>query len=201
MTSWLDHDSLRKFFSGRRRFQLGWLFAMLLILNAEQYPTSGGTIICLIGAMLRFWSAGFLRKEAKLAVGGPYQYTRNPLYLGWFLMGLGACLSVGAVVLTAAMAVVFFLTYHYVIENEERKLPGCFGEAYLKYCELVPRFLPQLVPPNAIDLHDINSDPEVYRFSFELAWKNKAFEAVLSFVGIMMGVTLLVWAKINLGLL
>jgi hypothetical protein len=201
MTTLLDNDQLRRFFSGRRRFQLGWLFAILLIFNASQYPSMTGAVICFIGAALRFWSAGFLRKEAKLAVGGPYQYTRNPLYLGWFLMGIGACFSVGATLLTIGMGIVFFLTYHYVIEHEERKLPGYFGEAYLKYCEMVPRFIPQLDAPDLEDLKRINPHDEVYEFSFDLAWKNKAFEALLSFLGLMIGMILLVWIKVRLGFL
>lgn len=199
--SLLNNEGLRQFFQGRRRFQLAWIFAFFLILTARHYPNFIGTAICFVGASLRFWSSGFLRKESKLAVGGPYAYTRNPLYLGTFIMALGAVISVGAMVLAVIMAFVFFLNYHYVIEHEERKLPGYFGDSYLQYCNLVPRFIPQFVPPPKEELMKINSDPVVYSFSMPLAKQNKAFEAYASFFGVMVGVALIVLAKTSLGLL
>ncbi|NDG84082.1 MAG: isoprenylcysteine carboxylmethyltransferase family protein [Proteobacteria bacterium] len=195
----LSNETLRRFFSGRRRFQLAWIFAFFLIFSARHYPEVPGILLCFAGATLRFLASGFLRKEAKLAVGGPYAFTRNPLYLGTFLMGLGATLSVGAYLLTAIMAVVFFLNYHYVIQHEEAKLPSYFGSAYFDYCNLVPRFIPRLVPPAREELHRINSDPEVYGFSMSLANRNRAFEAYVSFVALIAGMGFLVFVKSKLG--
>ncbi len=199
--SLLSNETLRKFFSGRRRFQLAWLFAALLIFSAKQYPALPGVLLCFFGASLRFLASGYLRKEAKLAVGGPYSHTRNPLYLGTFLMALGATWSVGAVLLTAIMAVVFFLNYHYVIQHEEAKLPSYFGNAYLEYCSLVPRFLPRVTAPARQELERINPDPEVYGFSMKLAHQNRAFEAYVSFFAIMAAMVALVFVKSLLGLI
>lgn len=199
LDSLLNNDGLRSFFSGRRRFQIGWLFAVLLVLGARQYPSTLGIFICFVGASLRFWSSGYLRKEANLAVGGPYSYSRNPLYLGWFIMALGAAISVGAPGLALVMAFVFFLTYHYVIEHEEQKLPSIFGENYHRYCNLVPRFLPRFTQPAHEDLLKINSDPAVYTFSMELSKKNKAFEAYATFVGLIAAMAMIVWIKSLLG--
>ena len=197
----LNNDALRVFFSGRRRFQLAWLFAFFLIVGARHYPSVFGTLVCFLGASLRFYSSGYLRKESKLAVGGPYAYTRNPLYLGTFIMALGATMSVGAYWLALLMAVVFFFNYHYVIDHEERKLPAYFGDSYLQYCVLVPRFIPQLVAPAKEELLKINSDPVVYSFSMPLAKQNKAFEAYASFLGVMVGMGILVLLKASFGLL
>lgn len=197
----LNNATLRQFFSGRRRFQLAWVFAILLIVRANQYPSFLGVLICFLGAMLRVYASGFLRKEAKLTVGGPYAYTRNPLYLGTFVMALGATLSVGATLLALIMAFVFFLNYHYVIEHEEAKLPAIFGEAYDRYCALVPRFLPRLERPPQEELEKINPDLPGYEYSSTLAQENKAMEAVYSFFGIIFGCALLVWVKYRLGVL
>jgi hypothetical protein len=199
--SLLTNPTLKKFFSGRRRFQLAWVFAFLLVLSAKQYPGILGILVCFSGATLRFIASGFLRKESKLAVGGPYAHTRNPLYLGTFLMALGATLSVGAYGLTAIMAVVFFFNYHFVIQHEEAKLPSYFGDAYLEYCNLVPRFLPRLTAPGRGELEKINSSPEVYRFSMSLANQNRAFEAYASFIALILGMALLVMIKSKLGFL
>ena len=193
--SLLNNEDLRNFFSGRRRFHLAWFFSILLIIRVTRYPTLPGILICLLGASLRFYSSGFLRKESKLAVGGPYQFTRNPLYLGTFIMVIGFTISVKMYFLTLVMGFIFFLNYHYVIENEERKLPDVFGEAYIQYCSLVPRFLPRLSAPSREELMKINSTPEAYAFSFPLAKKNKAFEAYISFVALFIGAALLVLLK------
>ena len=201
MNSLLNHDGLRKFFSGRRRFQIGWIFAILLVLSARQYPSFIGIFICFLGATLRFWSSGYLRKEAKLAVGGPYSHSRNPLYLGWFIMAFGAAISVGAPILALVMGFVFFLTYHYVIEHEETKLPECFGQSYHDYCALVPRFWPRMNKPSRAELMKINSDPVVYDFSMPLAKENKAFEAYATCVGLIAAMALIVWVKSILGLI
>ena len=193
--SLLQNESLRTFFSGRRRFQLAWIFAIFLIISAKSYPSWYGILICFIGATLRFISSGYLRKEAKLAVGGPYGHTRNPLYLGTLIMALGATVSVGAYPLAVIAGFILYLNYHYVIAHEEAKLPDYFGASYLQYCALVPRFWPRISTPPLADLNQINSDPIGYTFSFPLAKQNKAFEAYVSFVGIVAGMYLLVFAK------
>jgi hypothetical protein len=193
--SLLQNESLRNFFSGRRRFQLAWIFAILLIFSAKQYPSDLGIAICFLGATLRSISSGFLRKEAKLAVGGPYSHTRNPLYLGTFIMALAAPLSVGAYWLAAIAAVVFYLNYHYVIAHEEAKLPEYFGQAYLRYCELVPRFLPRFSSPPRAQLNEINPDPAGFVFNLPLAKQNKVFEAYVTFFAIIAGMYLLVFLK------
>ena len=43
-----------------------------------------------LGAAVRTWAAGHIRKGEVLAVTGPYAHTRNPLYFGSFLMACGA---------------------------------------------------------------------------------------------------------------
>jgi protein-S-isoprenylcysteine O-methyltransferase Ste14 len=47
----------------------------------------GGTIAC-FGALIRVWAAGYIDKGRALAQEGPYAMTRNPLYLGSFLMAI-----------------------------------------------------------------------------------------------------------------
>ena len=110
-------------------------------------------------------------------------------------------MSVGAMGLAVMMGLVFFLNYHYVIDHEEKKLPSYFGESYLQYCNLVPRFIPQMITPAREEFLKINSDPVVYSFSMPLAKQNKAFEAYASFFGVMLGVSLLVFIKAKFGLL
>ena len=48
-----------------------------------------GFPIALAGLALRAWAAGCLAKNRELSTGGPYAYTRNPLYLGTLLVAEG----------------------------------------------------------------------------------------------------------------
>lgn len=181
--------------NGRVRVLIAWVFCAWLVLAADQYPSALGIFICYLGATLRFWASGFLRKDALLSVGGPYRFTRNPLYLGTFLIALGGVVSVEAWVLGVFLFLFFFFVYDVVVEFEESKLIQYFGDAYRKFCALVPRFVALKKPPTAEQTKEINPDPQAHRFSWELAMRNKAFEAYWSALGLVGFIYLVVYLK------
>jgi protein-S-isoprenylcysteine O-methyltransferase Ste14 len=77
----------------------------------------------------------------RLVVLGPYKYSRNPMYVGAFLMliGLALCLHSGTVLM---FAVVWVLGVHAVVRlYEEPVLRHTFGAPYEDYCRRVPRWL------------------------------------------------------------
>src|SRR5690242_4328919 len=86
----------RGFIQGKTRIALAWLFAIALGLSARIAPQWPGIGLCFAGATLRFWASGYLRKDSRPAVGGPYAWVRNPLYLGTYLMALGTALAIEA---------------------------------------------------------------------------------------------------------
>lgn len=189
----------RGFIQGKTRLMLAWVFAIALILLARRPPVLPGTVLCFLGATLRFWASGFLRKDSRPAVGGPYAYTRNPLYLGTFLMGAGAALAIENYGFLAAISVAFIAIYHYIILDEEVKLREIFGEPYSLYCQAVPRFFPRIFPAPRAVLSEVNPDATHQRFSWELARKNKAFEPYWSFVGLILFITLVAYGWAWLG--
>jgi protein-S-isoprenylcysteine O-methyltransferase Ste14 len=71
---------------------------------------------------------------------GLYRLTRNPQIVGCGLYGIGFALlwpswyALGWAVLYAAIA-------HMMVLTEEEHLRDVHGEAYLRYCERVPRYL------------------------------------------------------------
>ncbi len=77
----------------------------------------------------------------KLVVSGLYKYTRNPIYLGYFMIFLGEFFFFGQFLLL----IYFFLTIVkinlYVIYYEEPILKKRFGKSYREYLKKIPRWI------------------------------------------------------------
>lgn len=77
----------------------------------------------------------------KLIVGGPFKYTRNPLYLSQYAIIFGEFLWLGNYTLLAYL-VMFVMVYHvFVIPYEEARNEKRFGAIYRDYIKSVPRYL------------------------------------------------------------
>ncbi len=100
----------------------------------------------LLGAALRGWAAGTIHKDRELSTTGPYAHTRNPLYLGSFLVGLGITLAGGRPTFVLFFGIFFAWVYGRTIRAEARSLGERFGERYSEYAGSVPLFVPRLVP-------------------------------------------------------
>jgi protein-S-isoprenylcysteine O-methyltransferase Ste14 len=129
----------------RWRVPLGFACGAVFLIVAKPRPLTlaiGGGV-ALIGLALRAWASGHVRKNDVLAVSGPYAYTRNPLYLGSFIIGLGFTIAAGQWILGVVFAVFFFLIYVPVMRVESETLSQLFGERYVEYARSVPLFLPR----------------------------------------------------------
>jgi hypothetical protein len=112
--------------------------------------------------MIRAWASGHIRKNAVLAVSGPYAYTRNPLYLGSFLLGLGFTVSGATWWLVALFAAWFLGLYIPVMKKEAQDLRQIFSEDYEKYAEAVPLFVPRVTAFRDGNASEIRFDPNLY---------------------------------------
>jgi len=91
---------------------------------------------------VRAYAAGCLNKNQILATGGPYARTRNPLYLGSLIMGVGFALAGGSWIPGLALVGLFVLIYWPVMRREEAYLREEFGGGYSSYASAVPFFFP-----------------------------------------------------------
>ena len=98
------------------------------------------------GLCLRFWATSFIggRKTREVICDGPYGLSRNPLYIGTFLMILSLACFLKSPTFAAATSVVILYYCVAVVPLEERVLRHHFGSDYAKYCENVPRWLPRI---------------------------------------------------------
>src|SRR5713226_6308734 len=129
----------------RIRVPRGFLFAVLYFCMARPSWRSlmAGAILIVPGLLIRALASGHVRKNEALATSGPYSYTRNPLYLGSLLMGVGFAIAARSWWVGGALVVMFFAIYLPVIRDEEAFLRRTFPE-FEEYARRVPRMLPRL---------------------------------------------------------
>jgi protein-S-isoprenylcysteine O-methyltransferase Ste14 len=161
----------------RIRVPLGFAFAVLYFWLAR--PTwrflALGAILIVPGLLIRALASGHVRKNEALATSGPYAYTRNPLYLGSLLMGVGFAVAARSWWVGVVLVVMFFAIYLPVIRDEEAFLQGKFPE-FEKYAQRVPRMFPKTV--------FLRSDEESCGFSLDLYLKHREYNALLGALAI-----------------
>jgi len=139
-------SSKNKKFLQKYRVPFGFLFGAIFLIFAR--PTLVliiiGGIISIFGLLIRAWSAGHIRKNEKLAISGPYAYTRNPLYLGSLFLGLGFMVSSSVWWLGLLFVALFLGIYFPVMSVESDELTSIFGSEYKEYAKKVPLFFPRL---------------------------------------------------------
>lgn len=72
---------------------------------------------------------------------GPYRFSRNPIYLAFFVLHLGLAIWVNSLWLVATLIPTVAIIAVVVVPREERYLTGRFGAAYLQYKASVRRWL------------------------------------------------------------
>lgn len=82
-----------------------------------------------------------LGKVTGIVSAGPFQFTRNPMYVSLMLIYIGGILAFQLVWSVLLLPVVFLLLQYVVIVPEERHLAAVFGEQYLHYQCRVRRWL------------------------------------------------------------
>jgi protein-S-isoprenylcysteine O-methyltransferase Ste14 len=79
-----------------------------------------------------------------LVTKGLFQHTRNPMYVGKFLMVLGVGFASNRWPSLLAITLAYSFMYQCVTLAEEAYLRNKFGPAFDEYCRRVPRWLPRL---------------------------------------------------------
>ena len=136
-----------------------WLIAMmaLMYLAADLAPFpdhhgywTGGVIIVL-GVKVAIWAAISFRRQrttiiphqtpTALITGGPFQHSRNPIYLADLLVLIGwGCILGAALPFLAAPLFIWIINARF-IKPEETRLAQAFGAPYAEYCAKVRRWI------------------------------------------------------------
>jgi protein-S-isoprenylcysteine O-methyltransferase Ste14 len=116
-------------------------------------PEVFGAAVAVTGAVIALWciltfvvlgrgTPAPFDPPRRLVVRGPYQYVRNPMYLGAGLALAGAAAVYRSLPLLGYLAVLVVLTQGLVVWYEEPTLTRSFGADYASYRERVNRWLP-----------------------------------------------------------
>jgi protein-S-isoprenylcysteine O-methyltransferase Ste14 len=163
-------------------------FVIVTVFAWFSHPTAQslwiGVPVSLCGMAVRAWAAGCLEKNERLATGGPYAYTRNPLYMGTLLVATGLVIGARSLGLGVFFAAVFVLIYLPVIQLEEQHLRRLFPE-YKDYADEVPVLWPRLTPYP-------KGSPGSFRVRLYL--KNQEYQAAAGWIG---GVLFLLWKALR----
>lgn len=111
---------------------------------------TAGLGLLLAGVGLNLWALAERRRHSagpfeleqpeELVTSGPYAVTRHPMYVGWWLIQLGAGTAAGSAWVLATLPAEV-LAEHPGVLREEAKLAERFGRTYPDYAEEVPRYL------------------------------------------------------------
>src|SRR5512144_1593559 len=118
----------------------------LLFMHPTAKSLAIGGAIAGLGALVRVWAAGYIDKGQALATSGPYSLTRNPLYLGSLIMGLGLLIAGRVYWLLLPFVALYLLLYIPVMKREEDELLQGYGAAFVAYAGRVPMFFPRVIP-------------------------------------------------------
>lgn len=152
-----------------RSGSVGILLAIILS-RPTLWSLIGGSAITLFSILVRTWACGYLKKEKELTISGPYRYTRNPLYFGNFILGVGIVLGSRSLWMLGIFTAYFLFFYPVVIKRETEKMKDFFPQEYQEFKNKVPPFFPALKSSSAA-----NSN----HFSWERYRKNKEYRALI----------------------
>ncbi len=123
-------------FLTKEKIVVDWVFIPLLAWGWLQYYLAGSYRLRLGGG-----GPGMEKPPERLVTGGPYAWTRNPMYLGHLIFLVGLALTLQSL-LAAALALFSVFYFLERVRRDEHRLGERFGEEYAGYCRRVKRWIP-----------------------------------------------------------
>ena len=130
-------------------FALNELYPMIRFTSLI-FQVLGGVVI-VVGLLLLVTANGLFvragtdvipfRDVSSLVTTGIYRFTRNPMYLGMFMMLFGVAFLLGSIGALIPMPVFVLIIRNNFVLGEERFLEAVFGHSYLAYKSEVRRWI------------------------------------------------------------
>jgi protein-S-isoprenylcysteine O-methyltransferase Ste14 len=81
------------------------------------------------------------KTTSQIVRAGPYRFSRNPIYLSFLILGIGASFGANSLWILLLQVPLIATLNHFVIRKEERYLEQKFGSDYLAYKKQIGRWL------------------------------------------------------------
>lgn len=116
-----------------------------------------GAVLIVAGLAMLTWTISLFHRVGQgtlsptdptraLVVTGPYRHVRNPMFTGALAILLGEAFATRSPVLLGWLVVFFAFLAVVIPRSEEPRLARRFGDAYVRYRDGVPRWVPRLRP-------------------------------------------------------
>jgi len=132
-----------------------WIIGSVLIVIGEWIRLAG---VAAAGTVTRRRS----RDVQRLVTYGIFRWVRNPLYVGNFLIWMGFVVISGVLWFLPLAIALFAVEYSLIVAYEEGVLESIFGDEYLAYKRIAPRWIPR--PPG---------QPEKGPHDWSEAWRSE----------------------------
>lgn len=163
----------------------------------DKYACVLGALLALAGQTFRILVIGFAYiirggRDGKvyaesLVQTGFYAHSRNPMYVGNYLILVGFVLLYGSLWGYVVVLPFFTLVYYAIVTNEESYLKEKFGPEYGEYAARVNRFIP--------DLRGIRGSLQSYHYDWKKALSKDYGTLSLLLSGILI---VLIWKDLTL---
>ncbi len=110
----------------------------------------GWALVC-AGVLMTLWAAATIWRHrttvnpykpvSNLVTAGPFAFSRNPIYLGDWLVYAGVTLLLKTYWTLALAPLVWWMMRYHVIAHEEAHLMAKFGQVYRDYTKRVRRWI------------------------------------------------------------
>ncbi len=128
------------------------LHFLILTKQIINYPFNMiGFLFFIAGGGLNIWADQLMKKEkttvkpfekpAVLIQSGPFNFSRNPMYLGMALLLFGFDIILGSLMSFIGLILFVFIIESFFIPDEEKILLSQFGEEYEAYKKKVRKWI------------------------------------------------------------
>ena len=120
------------------------LIVLLYLSQPNPKSVSIGFFFIIAGMFFRGWAAGYINKDTELATNGPYALTRNPLYFGNFILGVGIAVAGNNIYSYGIFIVFYILFFPFLMTLEHKRLKIKFGKTYEEWAKGSNSFFPKI---------------------------------------------------------
>ena len=169
--------NLRYHEASRQWFAVLFILLVSLMGEPERISLYIGTVIAALGALVRLWASGHVKKNKVLATDGPYAFVRHPLYVGNILLLVGYSLASSLWWSYILMVALLLFYYPPTISYEDNKLRQHFGEAWETWSKTTHALIPTLPERSGL-----STDSSKSSWSFKQSLMQNAEPVIIAYL-------------------